>query len=427
MGDEQVYLSFVIAIVIWFSPNINHVLTGVDIMTNASGSHHTLRKLNTRISLMQSTTAKGGGVYIYANQRGCDGGRLYFDGSASICCNGEVLAQASQFSLNDVEVVEATIDLNTVRAYRQSTASFQMQASCAEPWPIIDISHFSLVDNSSSPITIPIAPKYHVPEEECLLGPACWCWDYLRRSGASGFLLPLSGGADSAAVAAIIATMCRLIVEAIEGGNAAVMGDVKRLFSIESKPTPMELCNRILHTVYMSSEHSSNATKSRSLTLSEQLSSYHLSFSIDTVTSAIISVFQTFSSKPAPRFLSAGGSITEDIALQNIQARCRMVLAYLCAQLLPWLRGQQGFLLVLGSSNVDEALRGYLTKYDCSSADINPIGGISKADLKRMLCYASEKHAWPALHDIATAVPTVREAIILIKYIWGLHMNAHFR
>lgn len=34
----------------------------------------------------------------------------------------------------------------------------------------------------------------------------------------------------------------------------------------------------------------------------------------------------------------------------------------------------QGFLLVLGSANVDESLRGYLTKYDCSSADINPIG-----------------------------------------------------
>ena len=28
---------------------------------------------------------------------------------------------------------------------------------------------------------------------------------------------------------------------------------------------------------------------------------------------------------------------------------------------------------VLGSANVDEALRGYMTKYDCSSADINPI------------------------------------------------------
>lgn len=61
-----------------------------------------------------------------------------------------------------------------------------------------------------------------------------------------------------------------------------------------------------------------------------------------------------------------------------IQARMRMVLAFMLASLLPWVRGRRGFLLVLGSANVDEALRGYLTKYDCSSADINPIGGISK-------------------------------------------------
>ncbi len=51
-----------------------------------------------------------------------------------------------------------------------------------------------------------------------------------------------------------------------------------------------------------------------------------------------------------------------------------MVLAFLLAQLGPWVRGRSGFLLVLGSANVDEGLRGYLTKYDCSSADLNPIG-----------------------------------------------------
>ena len=69
-----------------------------------------------------------------------------------------------------------------------------------------------------------------------------------------------------------------------------------------------------------------------------------------------------------------GGSEAENLALQNIQARLRMVLAFLLAQLTPWVRGRRGFLLVLGSANVDEGLRGYLTKYDCSSADINPIG-----------------------------------------------------
>jgi NAD+ synthase (glutamine-hydrolysing) len=76
------------------------------------------------------------------------------------------------------------------------------------------------------------------------------------------------------------------------------------------------------------------------------------------------------------------------------QARSRMVVAFILAQLLPWSRGHQGFLLVLGSANVDEGLRGYLTKYDCSSADVNPIGGISKADIRRFLqCAPSPKRA----------------------------------
>jgi len=48
------------------------------------------------------------------------------------------------------------------------------------------------------------------------------------------------------------------------------------------------------------------------------------------------------------------------------------------AQLLPWVKEENGFLLVLGTANLDEGLRGYMTKYDCSSADINPIGGINK-------------------------------------------------
>ena len=44
------------------------------------------------------------GVYLYSNQRGCDGGRLYFDGGALVVQNGRLLQQAPQFSVCDVEV-----------------------------------------------------------------------------------------------------------------------------------------------------------------------------------------------------------------------------------------------------------------------------------------------------------------------------------
>lgn len=43
------------------------------------------------------------------------------------------------------------------------------------------------------------------------------------------------------------------------------------------------------------------------------------------------------------------------------------------------------------------SLVGYLTKYDCSSADINPIGGISKTDLRAFVQFCMERFQLPAL------------------------------
>lgn len=54
------------------------------------------------------------------------------------------------------------------------------------------------------------------------------------------------------------------------------------------------------------------------------------------------------------------------------QARLRMVVSYMFAQLLPWVRGKNGGLLVLGSANVDESLRGYFTKYEYVTPDVCP-------------------------------------------------------
>lgn len=119
---------------------------------------------------------------------------------------------------------------------------------------------------------------------------------------------------------------------------------------------------------------------------------------MDAIVTSIRDLF-AFVTGNKPRFKVHGGSAAENLALQNIQARLRMLLAYLFAQLLPWVRGKFGALLVLGSANVDESLRGYLTKYDCSSADINPIGAISKTDLKKFIAYAEKAFDLPVLQE----------------------------
>lgn len=75
-------------------------------------------RTHSRVPSSLAALLQAGGVYLYANQRGCDGGRLYYDGCACVALNGQLLAQGSQFSLREVEVVVATVDLDEVVSYR---------------------------------------------------------------------------------------------------------------------------------------------------------------------------------------------------------------------------------------------------------------------------------------------------------------------
>lgn len=230
-------------------------------------------------------------------------------------------------------------------------------------------------------------------------------------------ILPIpshAGGADSSSVAAIVAVMCILVTQAArEDPEGDVAKDCRRVCRIDDQgnllwvpSTPEEMANYVLHTAFMGTENSSSVTHSRAKRLGDVIGSYHLSIKIDLMVKAVLQVFQ-ITTGHMPHFASRGGSMSEDLALQNIQARLRMVTAYLMAQLLPWVRGRSGYLLVLGSANVDEGLRGYMTKYDCSSADLNPIGGISKGDLKRMLIFLSKEYpSMEVLAEIANAPPT---------------------
>uniref|UniRef100_UPI003AAE8758 glutamine-dependent NAD(+) synthetase-like n=1 Tax=Centroberyx gerrardi TaxID=166262 RepID=UPI003AAE8758 len=389
------------------SPHIDMGLDGVEIFTNSSASHHELRKADQRVNLIKSATTKSGGIYLYANQRGCDGDRLYFDGCAMVAINGDVVAQGAQFSLDDVEVVAATLDLEDVRSYKGELCQPHMEY---EPKPChrvkVDFC-LSSDDDIYLPTHQPITWQFHTPEEEISLGPACWLWDYLRRSRQAGFLLPLSGGVDSSSTACIVHSMCVLVCQAVHDGNSQVLEDVRRVVGDESyRPQhPRELCGRIFTTCYMASENSSEGTSNRAKDLADQIGSTHMNINIDTAVKGMLGIFSMVTGK-WPQFRANGGSVRENLALQNVQARIRMVLAYLFAQLSLWARGKPGGLLVLGSANVDESLTGYFTKYDCSSADINPIGGISKTDLKSFLLYCVEQFQLTALTGILAAPPT---------------------
>lgn len=264
--------------------------------------------------------------------------------------------------MSDVEVVSATIDIEEIRTYRSKITSRNLQPDkigfrriCTDFRCSRDLFKcYKTLSPSKAR-----EPVYLSPEEEIRYGPACWLWDYLRRSKAAGFYLPLSGGIDSCATALLVYSMATLVVDAAMKGDKQVIADAQRVSGAEDDsyiPTDAaEFCGRFFHTCFLGmSENSSAETRSRAKRLAENLGSYHLDTNIDLAVTAVFELFVTMTGK-TPRYKVFGGSETENLALQNIQARIRMVMSYMYAQLLPWTRGRSsGSLLVLGSANVDE-------------------------------------------------------------------------
>eukprot|EP01054_Gregarina_sp_Poly1_P010593 Gregarina_sp_Poly_1__10592@NODE_78_length_15809_cov_160_365646_g66_i0_p3_GENE_NODE_78_length_15809_cov_160_365646_g66_i0NODE_78_length_15809_cov_160_365646_g66_i0_p3_ORF_typecomplete_len722_score69_45NAD_synthase/PF02540_17/8e53CN_hydrolase/PF00795_22/2_5e11CN_hydrolase/PF00795_22/5_8e03Asn_synthase/PF00733_21/0_18_NODE_78_length_15809_cov_160_365646_g66_i068038968 len=428
------------------SPHLAMCLGGVDVFANGSASYFEIGKLSRRLDLIMAPTQKMGGIYMYCNVKGNDGGKSFFDGASFIACNGEMVNMVTPFSCNDVEVIVEHININRVRSFRACNPSFAVQAS-GKPVPFITANIWlSGCDDSSirvlqmkaqdrAPLTLPSVP------EELGRGAACWLWDYLRRSGAQGFFVALSGGADSASVSAIVRLMCESVFDAINSGVPGVTGSLESVLRMPKSHSAFprnakEMCFQILHTAYLGTSLSSIETRTRARAVATELNSYHLELSIDDVISTNLAVVGS-AVGGMPRFQTgaAGGTYAEDMARQNVQARSRTVISYLLAGLLPSTRAidrlaqpkpttkrdqalppmpdltneQQalvGTILVLGTGNIDEVLRGYFTKYDCSSGDLAPIGSMSKVNLKLFLRWASEFLDCPSLLKVLTATPT---------------------
>ncbi|KAL9038623.1 MAG: hypothetical protein Q9214_005205 [Letrouitia sp. 1 TL-2023] len=365
-------------------PSIHLGLNGVEIICNSSASHWQLRKLDRRLELIQESSKKG-------------------------------------------------VDLDQMWDARFQPAR-RTQAAKEKFYPSIELDASFTDDGSTTSRLTPTKPATILkPEEEIGMATGCWMWDYIRRASAAGAFLPLSGGVDSAATAVMFCSVTRLVYKASQAGNEKVIKDMRRICGEPEESAwlpsdPPELCKRIFHTCYMGTENSSKQTRDRARQLAKDIGSYHIDLNMDAIVKAFQTLFTTLFGFQLHYKSQQGGSNQQGLALQNIQARSRMVLSYLLASTLTFVRGRPGggSLLVLGSANVDECLRGYYTKYDCSAADINPIGkinnketaflnktglihllgSISKLDLARFLRYAKVEYKLDVLEKFLTAVPT---------------------
>lgn len=86
-----------------------------------------------------------------------------------IAVNGRIIAQGTQFSLNDVEVVSATIDIEDVRSHR-ARSSRSIQAANSEPYHRIEVNMAMSSGQLDQVLDIGAANsfdlRYHTPEEE---------------------------------------------------------------------------------------------------------------------------------------------------------------------------------------------------------------------------------------------------------------------
>ena len=151
---------------------------------------------------------------------------------------------------------------------------------------------------------------------------------------------------------------------------------------------------------------------------------------MDSVVTSVRNLF-AFVTGVKPQFRQHGGTNAENLALQNIQVSrsdvqwkemltySRLAFAWLlpiclhsschgygaatggclCLAVPMWTKGQSSLITPTCAYLASPSLRGYLTKYDCSSADINPIGGISKTDLKKFIAFAEVEFNLPILAE----------------------------
>lgn len=379
-------------------------LMGANIVMNVGGAAFQLGN-GSIFDYITSSTAKTGGIYMYSGPCGFDGSRNYFEGQSSIICNGKCIVSTDMFSLKEVDLAVAAMDLSEVDIFRTSIASRSLQAASyiTKSLKSVKVPGFSLkilIPHLSPPIPF---PKYS-REQQIINVPACYLWDYLKRSSAVGFFIPISGGLDSISVLAIVSNMCKLVLKTLPkltGYNFKIMEDtLVRIFG-KVPADYVEMMKKVVYTAFLSMRFSLEETKARSCKVANELGASHLQGSIDEIYDAYIETFAEFTNSDLPKFQSQGGSIEENIALKSLQSRIRMVVTYISGQLLPFAFNRQGFLIVLSSTSLEKNVFGYHTKYGNSSGDINPIGCISKLDLKCML--KSLVNEYPSLQEVIDA------------------------
>lgn len=370
-------------------PGARLATVGVDVLLNPSASHFAFGKQAVRRQIVVEGSRAFGVTYLYANLLGNEAGRALYDGGGIIASAGTPIAETTRFSFADFQVVDAIADVDFTRLQRSRTASFT---------PDVDASDEDLV---SVPFAWPkLAPRPfravalsdYSKEEAYARVMALGLFDYLRKSRSHGFVVSLSGGADSAACAYLVRLMVDLAL-----AELGVDGLRSKLGYLKDLPTDAaSLTKRLLTTAYQSTRNSGDVTRNAARAVAEAIGADHHELDVD----ALVQAYVALAEQALGRKLTWE---TDDVTLQNIQARVRAPSVWTIANA----RNQ----LLISTSNRSEAAVGYATMDGDTAGGLSPIAGIDKAFLRQWLRWLEQEGVpglgpVPAMKHINAQQPT---------------------
>jgi NAD+ synthase (glutamine-hydrolysing) len=346
----------------------------VDVILNPSASHFAFGKYEIRRRLVLEGSRAFGVSYVYANLLGNEAGRAIYDGDALVASGGQLLAVGPRFSFADFEVVSAVIDIDLTRARRSALSSFQPDVDVGLERCITSEFSFPAIEPSTQRVQISDWERTaHVKEEEFARALALGLFDYLRKSRSHGFVVSMSGGADSSAVACLVRHMVEFGLR--ELGPERMQRKLAYIPELPPLDDPKKLVARLLTTAYQATENSSEVTRSAAREVAEAIGATHLELDVGSLVHGYVSLI----SRALGRELDWE---RDDVALQNIQARARAPSV--------WLIANVNNALLLATSNRSEAAVGYATMDGDTAGGLSPIAGIDKAFLRRWLSWLEQ-------------------------------------
>ena len=333
--------------------------SGVDVILNPSASHFAFGKQEVREQFVIEGSRAFGAVYVYANLLGNEAGRAIYDGGGLIASVGKVVAEGPRLSFEETTLAVSAVDIERNRLHQARTVSRQ-----------IDLQGLSEIEYD---FIWPEVTKWdgHQPvppmskDEEFTRAMALAYFDYLRKSWSGGFVVSLSGGADSAAVSCLARVMLDLALAELGEGRLRA-----RLPHLDLPEETKDWMRTLLFCAYQGTKNSGDVTRNAARAVAEAIGCDYAEWEVDQFVEGYESTIESV----------MGRSLSwekDDITRQNIQARVRAPGIWMMANI----RNS----LLLATSNRSEAAVGYATMDGDTSGGLSPIAGIDKHYLREWL------------------------------------------